>query len=82
MKLVKGDGSCWSLRREMLNPKAIGAVVGLIIGIVLITLGFWKAFLLALFVLAGWLVGKYIHGEIDLLGSLEAFLDRRGRRPR
>ena len=67
---------------KMSNPKIIGAIVGLGIGIVLLWLGPLKAFLLALFILAGWFVGKCWMGEIDLLGAYERFMRRRGKRPR
>ena len=67
---------------EIINPKTIGALVGLIVGIVLIFVGPLEAFLLALLVFAGWVVGKLVSGEIDLLGFLESFLASRGRGPR
>jgi len=66
----------------MLDSKIIGAIVGLGIGIVLLWVGPLKTFLLALFVLAGWFVGKYWKGEIDLLDLHEFFMRKRGRRPR
>jgi uncharacterized membrane protein len=66
----------------MLNPKIIGAIVGLIFGVIVIWFGFLKAFLLALCILVGWLVGKFWMGEIDLLALYERFMNSRGRRRR
>ncbi len=66
----------------MFNPKIIGAIVGLGIGGALLWFGPLKAFLLALFILAGWFVGKCWVGEIDLLDTYERFMRSRGKRPR
>lgn len=66
----------------MLNPKVIGIVIGLVIGVVLVWLGALNAFFVALFILAGWLIGKFFVGEIDLLDLYERFMISRGRRPR
>ena len=64
----------------ILNPKLIGALIGLVIGIVAVSAGAWEAFIVALFVLAGWLIAKFWMGEIDLVDSYERFLESRGRR--
>jgi len=66
----------------MLNPKIIGAIVGLVFGVIVIWFGFLTAFLLALFILVGWLVGKFWMGEIDLLALYERFMNSRGKRRR
>jgi len=66
----------------MLNPKVIGAIAGLIVGLIVIFFGVLKAFILALFILAGWFVGKIWMGEIDLLDVYERFMSSRGKRPR
>ena len=66
----------------MLNSKVIGAIVGLIVGAVVIWVGILEAFLLALFVLAGWFIGKFLVGEVDLLDAYERFMRSRGKRPR
>ena len=68
--------------KRMLDPKIIGAIVGLGIGIAVLWVGPLKTFLLALFVLAGWFVGKYWKGEINLFDLYEFFTRKRGRRPR
>ena len=62
----------------LLNLKLLGALIGLVIGIVAITLGAWEAFVLALFILGGWFIGKFLIGEIDLIEPYQRFLDSRG----
>ncbi len=66
----------------ILNPKVIGIAAGLVIGVVWLWFGPLKAFLLALFVLAGWVISKFWTGEIDVLGLYARFMQGRGRRLR
>ena len=67
----------------MSNPKIAGAALGLVIGVVLVWLGPLEAFITALFILGGWLIGKYIGGEIPFVDSLlERFISSRNRGPR
>lgn len=66
----------------MLDRKVIGAIAGLVIGVIVICLGVLKAFVVVLFVLAGWFIGKVWTGEIDLLDVYERFMSSRGKRPR
>ncbi len=61
------------------NPKLIGALVGLIVGVVLVFTGTLNAFIVALFLLLGWLIGKYIAGEIDLDELYDRFIRGRTR---
>jgi len=61
------------------NPKLIGALIGLIVGIVLVFTGTLNAFIVALFLLLGWLIGKYIAGEIDLDELYDRFIRGRTR---
>ena len=62
----------------MNNPKIAGAIIGLVIGVVLVWLGPLEAFIAALFALAGWLIGKYFSGEIPILDILlERFISSR-----
>ena len=63
----------------MLNPKTIGVIVGLVLGLIVIFVGFWKAIVVALFILAGWFIGKVWMGEIDLQDIYERFIKGRGR---
>ena len=66
----------------MFNPKTIGAISGLVIGIIFIHFGALKGFIVLLFILIGWLIGKYWMGEIDLAALHERFMNSRGKRPR
>ncbi len=67
----------------MYNAKILGTSVGLIIGIVLVWLGPLEAFIVGLFALGGWLVGKYSSGEIPAIDIvLENLITRWTRRPR
>ena len=65
---------------QLLNPKLIGAVIGLIIGMVVIFAGALDAFILILFILLGWLIAKFWMGEIDFIDTYERFLRNRGKR--
>ena len=66
----------------MSNPKIVGAVMGLVIGIVLVWQGPLEAFIVALFALLGWTIGKYMSGEIPVVDMLlEHFLSSRNRGP-
>jgi uncharacterized membrane protein len=63
----------------MLNPKTTGVIAGLVLGLIVIFVGFWKAVVVALFILAGWFIGKVWMGEIDLQDLYERFIKGRGR---
>jgi len=63
----------------MLNPKTIGVIAGLVLGLIVILVGFWEAIVVALFILAGWFIGKVLMGEIDLQDLYERFIKGRGR---
>ena len=66
----------------MLNSKIIGAIAGLVLGLIVIIFGVLQAILVILFVLAGWFIGKVRMGEIDLQDIYERFIKGRGRGPR
>lgn len=66
----------------MLNPKLIGAIAGLVAGVIILCFGFLKFILVGLFVLAGWFIAKIWMGEIDLIDVYERFMSSRGKRPR
>ena len=66
----------------MLNPKIIGAVSGLVLGLIVIIFGVMETILVILFVLAGWFIAKVWMGEIDLQELYERFMKSRGKRPR
>lgn len=60
------------------NPKLIGVIIGLVVGIVLIWQGALEAFIVFLLGLAGWLIGKYVVGEIPVIDTwLQRFANRR-----
>lgn len=64
------------------DQKFVGLLLGLVIGIVLVWLGPLEAFIAALFGLLGWLIGKYMSGELPVIDMLlERFISsRRGPR--
>ena len=64
------------------NPKLIGAFIGLIIGIILVLTGTLNAFIVTLFILLGWLIGKYFAGEIDLDEIYDRYLRGKTKGPR
>lgn len=66
----------------MLNPKLIGAIAGLVAGVIILCFGFLKAILVGLFVLAGWFIAKIWMGEIDLIDVYERFISSRGKGPK
>jgi uncharacterized membrane protein len=62
-----------------LNPKLVGAIAGLVAGIIIVHFGFLKAVVVGVFVLAGWFVGKIWMGEIDLVDIYERLTGGRGK---
>jgi len=65
---------------DMFNPKVVGIVAGLIIGISFAWFGALNAFFVFLFMFAGWMVAKFFTGEIDILDLYERFMRSRGKR--
>ncbi|MBM3925039.1 MAG: DUF2273 domain-containing protein [SAR202 cluster bacterium] len=62
----------------MNNPKITGLVFGLILGVVLVWLGWWEAIVVGVLALTGWLIGKYVAGEFGMVdGVLERFVETR-----
>ena len=57
----------------MNNPKLICAAIGLLVGVIGVALGPLEAFLVLLFTSVGWLIGKYIAGELQII---DVFLER------
>ena len=62
---------------EQWDPKVIGAIVGLIVGLVMVFAGTLNAFIVAALIFGGWIVGKCISGEIDVDDIYDRYL--RGR---
>lgn len=66
----------------MLNPKLIGAFFGLAVGLVAVLLGIGQAFILILFILAGWIIGKIYMGELNLFALYRNFKTSRDEKKR
>jgi uncharacterized membrane protein len=60
----------------MLRPSTIGLIVGLILGYFWLTRGLDFALLLALLALIGWLIGKFISGEVNMNAVRQIFMRR------
>jgi hypothetical protein len=54
----------------------VGTAVGLILGLVVVLVGFGQMLIVGLFALAGWAVAKVLGGELDL-GALSSFGQQR-----
>ena len=67
----------------MNNPKLIFTAIGLMVGVVGVAFGPLEAFIVLVFTSLGWLVGKYVAGEIPIIDTfLERFFSDRLRGPR
>jgi uncharacterized membrane protein len=53
--------------KQSMTPKVIGIGVGLVLGFVWMSLGFWAAVLTGGLALAGWFVGSLIEGTINIV---------------
>ncbi len=60
----------------MIRASTVGLIIGLILGYFWLTRSFEFAFALALFALIGWLIGKFISGEIDMNAVRQIFTRR------
>lgn len=65
-----------------MNGKLVGALAGLAFGIVLFWMGPGEAFIVLLFTLIGWFIGKVLSGEVDVLAYVERLSKRQGRSDR
>jgi uncharacterized membrane protein len=63
-----------------MNGKTIGALIGLVFGVVLFTLGVGEAFAVLALAFFGWFVGKMVSREIDVLNYLESISRRKDTR--
>ena len=59
-----------------MSRTVVGAAIGLILGLVVVLVGFWQMLVVALFTAVGWAVAKVLSGETDL-GSLNLSWQRR-----
>ncbi|HYL42901.1 MAG TPA: hypothetical protein VEU97_05910 [Ktedonobacteraceae bacterium] len=60
-----------------MTPRVIGIGVGLVLGFVWMSLGFWAAVLTGGLALAGWFVGSLIEGTISIVDLWESLQGRR-----
>ena len=60
-----------------MTPRVIGMTVGLILGIVWISLGLWAAILTGALALIGWFVGSLVEGTISVTDLWDAIQGRR-----
>jgi len=54
----------------MSDPRFIWTAIGLMVGVVGVTVGALEAFIAFLFTGAGWLIGKYMAGDIRIVDML------------
>ena len=53
--------------KQRMTPRVIGIGVGLVLGFVWMSLGFWAAVLTGGLALVGWFVGSLIEGTINIV---------------
>lgn len=63
--------------KQSMTPRVIGIGVGLVLGFVWMSLGFWAAVLTGGLALAGWFVGSLIEGTISIVDLWESLQGRR-----
>ena len=56
--------------------KLIGTIIGFVLGLMVVILGFWRTLVLALFVGMGFLIGKRRDDQKSLLSWIERFFER------
>ena len=59
-----------------MRASTIGMILGLVLGYFWLTRGFYFALILALLALLGWLIGKFLSGEINV-DALRQIFSRR-----
>ena len=66
----------------MNDPKFLWAAIGLVVGVIGVALGPLEAFIVLVFTVIGWIVGKYAAGEMPVVDRiLERFFSDRLRGP-
>ncbi|MHC1746079.1 MAG: DUF2273 domain-containing protein [Negativicutes bacterium] len=68
------DASLWREIWEQHSGKIIGATAGLLIGILIITFGFFRTLFVLLCIIAGFIIGKKIDEKEDLMDILDKLL--------
>lgn len=62
------------------NPKLVGSLIGLAVGVVVVWQGPLDGFITGLFIIGGWLIGKYLSGEVPIVDILlERFVSSRNK---
>lgn len=60
------------------NPgKSVGAVSGLILGVLILTFGFWKTIVILLFIILGFIIGKMIDDGDSGIEAIKNIFRRR-----
>jgi uncharacterized membrane protein len=59
-----------------IRPSTIGLILGLTLGYFWLTRSFSFALVLAILALVGWLIGKFISGEVNIAAVREIFSRR------
>lgn len=68
------DASLWREIWEQHSGKIVGATAGLLIGILIITFGFFRTLFVLLCIVAGYIIGKKIDEKEDLMDILDKLL--------
>ena len=64
----------------MSHLKINGLILGAIVGVIVVSLGIPAALVVGLFALIGWLIGKYLYGELPIIDDLlSKFLEFRSK---
>lgn len=64
----------------MSHLKINGLILGAIVGVIVVSLGILAALVVGLFALIGWLIGKYLYGELPIIDDLlSKFLEFRSK---
>tara|TARA_B110000014_G_C19560901_1_gene299343 strand:+ start:111 stop:353 length:243 start_codon:yes stop_codon:yes gene_type:complete len=66
--------------RNMSHLKINGLILGAIVGVILVSLGILAAIVVSLFAFIGWLIGKYLDGNLPIIDDLlSKFLEFRSK---
>ncbi|SVA71626.1 uncharacterized protein METZ01_LOCUS124480 [marine metagenome] len=64
----------------MSHLKMNGLILGAIVGVILVSLGILAALVVSLFAFIGWLIGKYLDGDLPMIDDLlSKFLEFRSK---
>lgn len=59
---------------ETVNLRSIGILIGLLLGILYLFVGFWKAFVFIGFIVAGYLIGRWLDNQEDWREVIERLI--------